>query len=148
MIGLWKFSDAMVDFRECPDRGEILRSHAQHVFELLAGLVVPADLEQRSSQRDAGRQVRGMTLQAGPARGYRIVEPAGAAVFLGERGKRDRRRIDLDPASQFFNAGGVGHWAELAGVYHPASGRVHFTSTVCASEDVLPRSSVTVSVTL
>ena len=148
VFGLGQLSDATVNFRERPDRGQILRSRAQHLFEFLARFVVAADLEQGSAEGDAGRKVCGMALQARPARGNRVVELARAAVFLREGRKSDRRRIRLDPASQFLNASGVGHWAELAAVYHPASGRDHSTSTVCASDDVLPRSSVTVRVTL
>ena len=62
MLGLGKFPGTMVNLREGADCGEILGSDAQHVLQLLARFVVPADLEQRSSQRDPGRQVRGMAL--------------------------------------------------------------------------------------
>ena len=115
VLRLRQLSRPMMDFRERPDRRKVLRSRAEHLFEFVACFVVAADLEQGAAQGDAGRKVRGMALQARPARGNRVVELAPAPVFLGQSRKSDRRRVRLDPASQFFNASGVGHWAELAG---------------------------------
>ena len=109
VFGLGQLSGPMVNFRERPDRRQILWSRAEHLFELLARFVVAADLQEGSAQGDASREVRRMALQARPARGNRVVEVTRAAVFLGQRRERDRRRIRLDPASQFFNASGVGH---------------------------------------
>lgn len=99
----------MVNFRERPDRREILGSGAEHLLELVARFVVTADLEEGAAQGDASRQVRGMSLKPRPARRNRVVEVTGAAVFLGQGREGDRRRIRLDPASQFLNASGVGH---------------------------------------
>jgi hypothetical protein len=40
--------------------------------------------------------------QTGPARFNGILETPGAPVFLGQRRKRNRRRIPLDPASKLL----------------------------------------------
>jgi hypothetical protein len=42
--------------------------------------------------------------QAGPARFNRFLETSGTPEFLGERRKRNRRRIPLDPASKLLYA--------------------------------------------
>ena len=77
-------------------------------------LVETPGLEQRAAEGDAGRQVGGMPLQSGFTDGDRVLELSAAAIFLGERGERDRRRIQLDPASQFLDARAVGHAGESA----------------------------------
>ena len=99
----------MVNLRESADGGEILGGGAQDLLELCPRLFETPGLEQRAAQGDAGRQVGGMPLQSRFTDGNRVLELSAAAIFLRERGEGDRRRIQLDPASQFLDASAVGH---------------------------------------
>jgi hypothetical protein len=98
-----------VDIGEPADGRQVLRSQAQHVLELGPRLLVLADLEERPAERHAGRQVGRVPLEAGAADGDRLLAPPGAAVLFREGRKRNRRRIHLDPASQFFDARALSH---------------------------------------
>ena len=100
---------AIVNLREAANRREILGRRPQDLFQLLARLVEPAELEQRPAQSHACGQVGGMPLEAGLTRGDRLFELSGAPVLFGERGEGDRRRVHVDPAFEFFDAGTVGH---------------------------------------
>ena len=66
-----------------------------------------------------------------------FLESSGATVFLGERRKRNRRRVRLDPAFQLFDARRVRHGREG-----------YCTCTVFVTRPVFPALSVIVSVTL
>ena len=68
------------------------------------GRVELADLDQRTTQRDARGHVRRVPQQSGAAGLDRISEHAEAAVLLCERGEGDRRRVPLDPAPQFLDS--------------------------------------------
>ena len=103
------------------------------LFELGAGRLVVAGVVERAAERDFGRQITGMALQTEPAEIDRLLVMPCPSVFLGKWGKRDRRRVEFDPASQLFDPGSVGHR--------------HFVATVPVVVAFLPVSSVTVSVT-
>lgn len=136
-----------MDFGEAADGGKVLGRDAQNVFELGPGLVEPAHLEQRAPERDAGRHVGGMPLEPGLAGRDGFIEPPRPPVFLGERRERDGRRVHLDPASQFLDAGAFSHPRPL--LYTGPAGSVPpygVTVTVCDSVDDRPASSRTVSV--
>ena len=119
--------DAVVDFGERTNRRQVLGGRAQDMFELVPRLVEPAELEQRSPERDARRDIGRVPLQAGFTGGDRVLELPCPAVLFGQGRERDRRRILLDPASQFLDAGVV-HFVRdrdraapgrEAAVYHP-----------------------------
>ena len=119
--------DAVVDVGERTNRRQVLGGRAQDTFELVPRVVEPAELEQRSPERDARRDVGRVPLQAGFTCGDRVLELPCPAVLFGQGRERDRRRILLDPASQFLDAGVV-HFVQdrdraapgrEAAVYHP-----------------------------
>ena len=62
------------------------------------------ELDERAPERHARRQVRRMNLEAGPARIDRLLILPGATALLGQLGKRNRRRVLLDPAPQVIDA--------------------------------------------
>ncbi len=146
-----------MDPGERTNRREILRGRAQHMFKLVPRFVEPPELEQRAPERDARGDVGRMPLQAGFTRGNRVLELPRPAVLFGEGRERDRRRIQLDPASQFLDAGVVGHWVwvpaancRTAAVCDQLHGTAEPATTIWVAADVVerPRLSVTVSVTL
>ena len=142
MFAIGQVPRAMVNLGEPADRREVFRRSAEDVLELLARLVVATELEQRSTERHPRRKIGGMPLQTGEAGGNRFVVLAGAPVFLGERRKRNRRRVQLNPASQFFYSAAIGQRQNsIAKFYGP-------TETCPVTVLVRPTSSVTVSVTM
>ena len=54
-----------------------------------------------------------MVRQAVLAEGDGFPRAAGAAQFFGERGESERRRVLLDPASEFLDARAVRHGDSL-----------------------------------
>ena len=131
-------SDRAVQFGEAADRGEVVGGEREDVFEFGARVGVLTKLLQRAAQRDAGRQVRRMTIESGAACGHGVFETPGAAVLFGERAESDGRRILTDPALQFFDPR-----------QHAASDGYEPAVTVIArvTEELLFSLSVTVSVT-
>ena len=63
-----------------------------------------AERNERAAQRYARRMIFGVVAEAGSADAHCFVVRAGAAVFLGELGEDERRRVTLDPASKLFDA--------------------------------------------
>ena len=59
---------------------QVVRRGGEHVLEFRARLVEPLQLNQRTPERDAGREVGGMPLEPGPADTHRFLEVAGAAA--------------------------------------------------------------------
>ena len=59
-------------------------------------------IEERASERDAGREVSGVDGEAGAADVHGFLELPRAPVFLGQLGEGDRRRVLLDPPSKIF----------------------------------------------
>jgi hypothetical protein len=102
-------ADSMVNLGKATNRRQILGSQLQHVLEFLSCIQQPAHLYQGSAQRDMSGQIRGMSDETGSAGLNRFLEPFGATILLGERGKGNGRRVRLDPAFQFFDARRVRH---------------------------------------
>ena len=100
---------AVVNLGEAANGREVLRCHAQHVFEMLLRLLVLVQFDERTSESDASGEVGGVPLQSGLAGGDGLFELTRAAVFLGKGGEGDGRRVHLDPAFQFLDARAVGH---------------------------------------
>jgi hypothetical protein len=88
-----------VDLGERADCREVLRGRAQDVFELVPCFVEPALFQEGAPEGHARRDVRRMPLESGFARGNRVLELPCPPVLLGQGRKRNRRRVQLDPAS-------------------------------------------------
>jgi hypothetical protein len=101
---LVSFAEPVMDFRKSANGGKILRRKPQNVFELVPRVLQAADFDECAAEGHMGRQIGRMSNEAGGAGLDRFFETFSAPVFLGERGEGDRRRVRLDPASQFFNA--------------------------------------------
>jgi len=84
-----------------PDRYQTAPPHER---ELSLGGVEIVDFDESPAERDTGRQVTRMNREARPAGVDRFLVGARAAALFGELGKRNRRRILLDPAPQVVNA--------------------------------------------
>ena len=95
-------AEAIVDLGKAADRGEIFGSGAEDGFELFPRRLVIAHFNQGASERHAGGEIRGMTLETDTAGFDRLLVVTDAAVFLREGRERNRRRVRLDPASQFL----------------------------------------------
>jgi len=93
-----------MDLGKAADRREILRRRTPHELQLDSRFLVPPGVHQRATERHPRGQIGRMPLQAGHARGDRILEATGAAIRLGKRRKCNRRRIQLDPASKIFKS--------------------------------------------
>ena len=104
-----KCAAAVMNAGEAANGGKIFGCALDHHLQLPLGVVVLSELDERPSQRHAGRQVAGMKGQSGAADldGFGVLPCP--PVLLGELRERDRRRILLDPASKVFDAGVVGH---------------------------------------
>ena len=76
--------------------------------------VETSELDQRAAERDACGEIVGMICEAGAADADGLVVIAGAAALLGELRKSNRRRVRLDPASQFEQSWVVAGHACLA----------------------------------
>ena len=95
--------------REAAERRQVLGRGAQDARELRGCLVEVFEIDERATERHAGRQVIGMMRETFAADANGLLELAGAATLLRELRKGQRRRILLDPASQVFEAVRVGH---------------------------------------
>ena len=133
-----RIATTVMDLRKSADSGKVFRRDAQHVFELFTRLVELPDFEERAPERDMRGNIRGMPLQSGLAGVDGFLKLTEAPVLFGQRRKRDRRRVQLDPAFEFFDA--IRH----APRYCPAAATV--TSWLVVP--VRPVSSTTVSVTV
>ena len=106
-------TDPMMDLREPANRREIFRREFQNVFQFGASFRKAADLDERPAQCDVSGKVGRMSNETGRARLDRFSESPGAAIFLGQRRKGNRRRVRLDPAFQFLDAWTVSHGRPL-----------------------------------
>ena len=103
-------------------------------------------LEQRTAERDVGGQVCGVPLKASLTGRDRFFEAAGAAVLFREGRERDRRRVHLDPAFQFFNPRAVRHQSLECttplffkeGAMDSSSSSGNCTGTVCEAVERAP----------
>ena len=102
-----------MNFGDASDRAEMLGRRLQHHGQFRQGIVKLAEIEQGAPERGAGGQVFGVEGQAGAADADGFLRATGAAELFGERRKRQRRRILLDPASQVFNPRAVRHGDSL-----------------------------------
>src|SRR5262245_5511914 len=105
-------AEALVDLLDAADRGDVLGSRPKDGFQLAAGAVVLAHLDERAAERHTRREVRRVPVQPGAARLDRVFIASDAAELLRECRKRNRRRVRLDPASQFLYARILRHWNE------------------------------------
>ena len=121
------------------------------MLELVPRGVEPAELEQRSPERDARRDVGRVPLQAGFTCGDGVLELPCPAVSSARAANAIDAGSRLDPASQFLDAGVV-HFVRdrdraapgrEAAIYHPI---VH-VNALC-SVPVLPSSFVAERVSL
>ena len=120
---------------------EILGRALQNGFQLLLRLVELTKMKQRSAERDASRQVAGMSCEAAAADLDGFLMKTHAPAFFGELGKRDRRRIRFDPASKIFQS--VRHPAPREGRGYLEVLPVAPTTTVLKTLLLWPASSVT-----
>ena len=111
----------------------------KHVFQLGGRFVIRADPDERTPERDPGRNVGRVPQEAGAAGVDGVAELSEAAILLGERREGYRRRVPLDPAPQFFQSGGVSHG--------PVTCYGTIETAVAELVVVRPKLSVTVSVT-
>ena len=73
----------------------------EHDGELRLRFFQASELDQGAAERDACREVVGVICEAGAADADGFVVGAGAAALFCELRKSHRRRVRLDPASQF-----------------------------------------------
>lgn len=104
-----KIAASMMNIRQTADRGEVFWRGLEHKAQFGLGGVELIGFNERSPQRDACREVSGVSGEAGPTRFDGFFEAAGATVFFAELGKRNRGRVFLDPSSKLFDAGIVSH---------------------------------------
>jgi hypothetical protein len=104
-----KVTTAVVDFGDATDGGEVFRGALQDQLELGQRIIQQIELDERSAECDARRKVAGMNGESCAAGLHRLLDMPCAATLFGELRKRNRRRIPLDPASQFLNPRVVGH---------------------------------------
>ena len=98
------FPHPMMNLGKPSNRRQILRCELENELEFLPGVLKFSDFNERAPQGDVGGEIRRMAHQTVPAGFDSFLESFGASVFLGEGGKRNRRRVRLDPAFQFFDA--------------------------------------------
>jgi hypothetical protein len=101
-IHLGRVAEAFVDLRQAARGRDILRRRTQDCLELFARGIEIARFDQRTAERHARRQICRMALEARGTDFNRFLIAAETPVFLRERRKRNRRRVGLDPASQFL----------------------------------------------
>jgi len=99
----------VVYFRESANRRQVFRGALQHQLEFVLRFVELAHFQESPTERHAGGQVAGVQRQPSPARLDRFLRLSGPAVLFRQLGKRNRRRIPLDPASKVFNSMVVAH---------------------------------------
>jgi hypothetical protein len=87
----------------------MLGRRSEHGRQFRERVVELSKVEQRAAERGARGEILGMDRHTGAADAHGFRRAAGAAELFGERRKRQRRRILLDPAPQVFNARAVRH---------------------------------------
>ena len=110
--------DAVVDLGERADRREVLRGRAQDMFELVPRFVEPAEFQERAPERHARRDIGRMPLEAGFARGDRVLE---LPCPPGTLRPGPRTRSTPDPAGPGVAIPRCGSCATLPA--RPATGR-------------------------
>jgi hypothetical protein len=108
------FPAPLVNVRKRANRREVVRRNAYDLLELVLRLVKLSGVKKRAPEGHTGGQIAGMLLQARTADADRLVVLSGAAISFRELCEGDRRRVVIDPASQFLDAWIVGHSAIVA----------------------------------
>lgn len=94
----------VMGFREAFDRREILGGVLQDLLELLLRVFELTEIEKRASQGYTCGVIGGMNRETSATDIDGLLRLAGATVLFGELRKRNRRRVLLDPSSEFFEA--------------------------------------------
>lgn len=97
------------DLAEAAPRRQVFRRGMEHGSQLTARGVQIAQREQRATEGHARGMVFGVMSESGPADADGVLMAAGAPVFLGELREGKRRRVPLDPASQFLQPRWISH---------------------------------------
>ena len=108
------FVASRVNLGDAFERSQVFRGRRQDRRQLGQSRVEVPVVNQGAAERGSCGGVLGVQREAGPARLDGFVQPAGTPELFCEGGKRKRRRILLDPASQFLNARAVRHVDSLA----------------------------------
>ena len=95
----------LIDLRHRAVGGEIVGSGGEDDRQLGLRLVEMSELGERAAEGDAGREIIGVIREAGAADAHGLFVFAGAAALFSELRKSNRRRVRLDPASQFEKRG-------------------------------------------
>src|SRR5262249_38398876 len=111
-IHLRRVPEPLVDLFEPADGGDVLGRGPEDRLELLAGGVVVAGFDEAAAERDARREVGRVPLKAGAARIDGVLIAPDPPELFRERRKRNRRRVRLDPASQFLYPRVLRHWLD------------------------------------
>lgn len=143
-----------MDLRERPDSRDILRGEPERVLQLLPGVVQTIEIEQGPSERHPGGYIGGVPREPGTADLDGLLASAEAPVFFRERGERNRRRVELHPASELLDAGHLCLDGPGVPVTHARQSTTRnrydsgaATSTSLVTVAVRPASSLTVRVT-
>jgi len=104
-----RVSTLLMNLGERSQRRKVLGSRLENGAQLALGGVDIADGHQRAAERHPCGEICRVMRQAVAAGPDRLVVLSGPTVFLGKLRKRKRRRILLDPASQFVETLCVGH---------------------------------------
>ncbi len=104
-----KLAAAMMNFGDAADGCEIFGCALEDRRELGQRLVELVQLDQRTAEGDAGREIRRVYREAGATDVNRFLVLPRPPAFFGELREGDRRRILLDPASKIFDPLTVGH---------------------------------------
>src|SRR5687768_17530941 len=99
----------MVDFCNSANRRQVLRRGFEDVLQLAEGGVEVVHLEERPPERHPSGEVTRMDCEPGSARFDRVFVAPRSTVLLRELGKRNRRRVFYNPASELFYTGIVRH---------------------------------------
>lgn len=99
--GLRQLSPLLEDFGQGAIGGGIVGGRLENQVEFDLGLVQPAELNQGSTERHARREAIGVVLQSGATDANGIVIGARLSALFRQLRKSDRRRVRLEPASQF-----------------------------------------------
>ena len=136
----------IMDLGETAKGGKVLRGDTQDLQQLQLGMVELTGLDEGAPKRDAGGQVPRVLPEACTTDLDRLLEPASAAVLLGQLREGNRRRIPLHPSPEFLDPGVVWHKRSRTGPWRLLSD--HWTVTALVTDPCCPTSSVTTSVTL
>ena len=99
----------MMDVGQTANGRKILGSSTKNGLELRLRLIELSDFEQRAPERDTSGKIGRMPRKARATGFNGVVKTSCPAVFVGERGEGNRRRVLLDPALQLLDSRRVRH---------------------------------------